>query len=732
MRSPRACGLAAVLLSCVLSAEAPAQSIADAQLLGQFGMRVPSYPGSLGTTIGNAVNPATGEVFVVEAVRVQVFSAAGVFLREWPCPNCRAIGVNPGTGETYVSTNNPHTVLRFSSTGAPLGTWGSAGTGPGQFRFPSGVAVDPDTGNVYVRDTQNARIQQFTASGGFIREFTAPPGIFVAAGSPGGLAFDPVARVLYTTDSFARSVSKFDADGNFLLSWTGALGSGPGQLKWLRGLAVEPASGNVYVCDTDNERISVFTPSGAFVKTFQGPHDLGAGPFHPRDIAIHPATGAKYVNAAYAFRVDRFDANDAFLASFGTRQMEGAFLEHPRGMAVSPVTGDVYLIDSGNSLAKRFSPGGGFKLQWGGSVRIDPGLPGLFGFNADSALTVDPDGNVWNGLTGIHYVDEPLTLFVQRSDPNGANLAAWPRVELTGVKYDDFITAIAVDPVTREVWLADWIFKRVRKYSPTGTPLLSFTAERPSGIAVRDGLVYIAESTLHRILVYSTGGTFVGTFGAPGAGAGQLALVESSGLSLAPDGSLLIADSGNHRIQQFTPSGQFVAQLGNGAGSQPGQFLFPSGTAWSPSGDLLYVLDTINNRVQMYCLTDLATCQNQIDSDADTVPDAFDNCPYVVNASQDDGGRVASPSNPAGAGQDAIGDPCQCGAITPNGIVDADDAALLREQLADPAVAIPAERCSVSGPETCDLRDYAVLARAFAGRNPGVKQLCSAALRVLP
>lgn len=44
---------------------------------------------------------------------------------------------------------------------APVGTIGSAGTGPGQFDDPEGVAVSPTTGDVYVADHGNGRIQVF-------------------------------------------------------------------------------------------------------------------------------------------------------------------------------------------------------------------------------------------------------------------------------------------------------------------------------------------------------------------------------------------------------------------------------------------------------------------------------------------------------------------------------------------------------------------------------------------
>jgi hypothetical protein len=46
-------------------------------------------------------------------------------------------------------------------------TWGTFGTGPGQFNEPYRVAVDA-LGSVYVADQFNYRIQKFTADGSYL------------------------------------------------------------------------------------------------------------------------------------------------------------------------------------------------------------------------------------------------------------------------------------------------------------------------------------------------------------------------------------------------------------------------------------------------------------------------------------------------------------------------------------------------------------------------------------
>lgn len=61
-------------------------------------------------------------------------------------------------------------VLEYSRDGKRIREWGSAGTGPGQFHQPHGIAVDSD-GVVYVADRQNGRLQRFDSTGRFLGEW---------------------------------------------------------------------------------------------------------------------------------------------------------------------------------------------------------------------------------------------------------------------------------------------------------------------------------------------------------------------------------------------------------------------------------------------------------------------------------------------------------------------------------------------------------------------------------
>jgi DNA-binding beta-propeller fold protein YncE len=62
-------------------------------------------------------------------------------------------------------------VHRFSEQGELKSSWGSPGSGPGEFNIPHGIFVDR-RGTVYVADRENDRIQRFTADGAFIEQWT--------------------------------------------------------------------------------------------------------------------------------------------------------------------------------------------------------------------------------------------------------------------------------------------------------------------------------------------------------------------------------------------------------------------------------------------------------------------------------------------------------------------------------------------------------------------------------
>jgi hypothetical protein len=117
---------------------------------------------------------ATGQVTVdclIEAVDGELTGCASAPTAT-PTPTGTTIPLSTTTPTSTspaapTATSTPTPTMTPSSCGTFLTLWGGFGTGPGQFKFPAGVAVDGN-GNVFVVDVENSRIQEFTNGGPFV------------------------------------------------------------------------------------------------------------------------------------------------------------------------------------------------------------------------------------------------------------------------------------------------------------------------------------------------------------------------------------------------------------------------------------------------------------------------------------------------------------------------------------------------------------------------------------
>lgn len=141
------------------------------------------------------------------------------------------------SGELYVADGYGNSsVHRFNAAGEYMGSFGSPGSGPGQFRVPHSVSVSQD-GRVYVADRENNRVQVFTPEGEFLAEWTdfkCPMGVHIDAN-----------QVVYVTDQIPR-VSIYTLDGELLSR--GRTFEGAHQVY-------TDSEGSIYGLDTANQRV---------------------------------------------------------------------------------------------------------------------------------------------------------------------------------------------------------------------------------------------------------------------------------------------------------------------------------------------------------------------------------------------------------------------------------------------------------------------------------------------
>lgn len=124
-----------------------------------------------------------------------------------------------------------------------------------------------------------------------------------------------------------------------------------------------------------------------------------------------------------------------------------------------------------------------------------------------------------------------------------------------------------------------------------------------------DGLIYVADTWNHTVVVLDEHGTVVRQLGQRGA----LTDITDDGISLDSPGlffgprgvavtneRIFVTDTGNERVQVFSMDGTFLAAFG-GFGSEPGLFIEPTGIVIGPDGNV-WVADSGNARLQVFTI----------------------------------------------------------------------------------------------------------------------------------
>jgi predicted membrane-bound mannosyltransferase/DNA-binding beta-propeller fold protein YncE len=273
---------------------------------------------------------------------------------------------------------------------------GQAGTEPGQFNGPRGIAIAPN-GDIYVADSRNHRIQQFDANGQLIRAWGTFSGLDISNAAPGtfnepwGVAVGPDGSV-YVSDTWNHRIQKFSAEGEFITMW-GVFGltDTPGGLYGPRGLTVD-SQGRVYVADTGNKRIVVYDSNGNLFTQF-GSEGFGAGEFYePVDVKID-SNGLAYVTDTWNQRVQVFSSDASgmlfmYLTEWPIAGWYSESLENKPFIAIAP-NGNVYVTDPEGYRVIEFNADGSFVRTWG-----DYGTE-YFAFGLPSGIASDKDGNIW-------------------------------------------------------------------------------------------------------------------------------------------------------------------------------------------------------------------------------------------------------------------------------------------------------------------------------------------------
>jgi DNA-binding beta-propeller fold protein YncE len=166
------------------------------------------------------------------------------------------------------------------------------------------------------------------------------------------------------------------------------------------------------------------------------------------------------------------------------------------------------------------------------------------------------------------------------------------------------------DPGAQSLWIFDEKAQRCRRIQRSKKERLIC----PIAVALgRDGLVYLADSYLAKVLIFDTSGRFR-------AGITHQGFRRPAGVAYdAARDRLYVSDSAAHCVWILTGEGALLGSIGR-RGRENGEFNFPTHLALDKQG-VLYVVDALGFRVQYFTPTPEAAFAGQFGRHGDTSGD---------------------------------------------------------------------------------------------------------------
>jgi DNA-binding beta-propeller fold protein YncE len=383
-----------------------------------------------------------------------------------------------------------------------LGSFGSTGSGPGQFEHPAGVGVAPN-GHVWVVDEKNDRVEQLGSGGEYLGEIGSEGSGAGKFSRPTALAFGPAGR-FWVVDANNQRLQQFDEEGHFVRAFHP---SGEHALADPQGVSVDSA-GDVWVSDTGHSRVEEFSKTGEFLQVVGGGGELA----RPVGSAIDPE-GRFWVADWSDERVAVFDAAGNLVRYVGDRVYPEAIdrwhLLHPDAVAIDP-DGTVLVVDGNMDHVSEYNLDGEYLSQFGYYWN------GPLEFVIPDGIAFDSEGDAWIADAGHNRVDH------------------WsvPRINSIAT-YDG-------------------------SFAGKGEAKL----QQPTDLAIGpDGKVWVADRGTDRVEIFGPHGRFVGQFGSEGSGPGQF--LDPTAITIDTRGNVYVLDSGNRRVEKFNWKHEFKFAFGH-------------------------------------------------------------------------------------------------------------------------------------------------------------------------
>lgn len=495
-------------------------------------------------------------------------------------------------GNMYVVDFFGNKVTKYAADGSVALEFGSEGAGAGSFMGPAGIAVTTD-GNIWVADQLNNRVERFNASGARLASVTGIP-------HPAGMTAVGTTPYVIAEDSAVYAIRNGGAVRVFA-----AQGDDESLIAAGADLAVD-GNGDIYVADRGTGEIpvpgiKVFSGNGQYLRTLgQYPEDMtdvqDGELLSPGGVAV-AADGTVYAMNSGFFR----NQANPFGSGF-----------HARLVAYTPEGGVVNALDYGIDEPGRLNNPQDVAIDGRGQLWIACSAPSV---SADGQMIEWDRGYVQvldssgNAVFAVMKAGSRSIQFVQSVGANGNGFVYVGVQDVRGgfiAVYDEsgnYIRTIASgnvdEPADIEVgsdgtlWVCNQGDGSVVHLTSDGRDIGRFsTPGMPGGLSITaDGNLLVCvwgeSSEVQQVLLYTSRGALVRSFGTAGGGRGPGRLYYPHDAVLLADGLVLVSDSENGRFVAFRPDGTV-------AWATDRTWYIPGRMAWSSNG-LLYMTDGFHN-----------------------------------------------------------------------------------------------------------------------------------------
>ena len=378
----------------------------------------------------------------------------------------RGVEVNEARGLVYVVDAEHSTVVVFNLAGQYQFTFGSEGTGPGQFTGGGRQMAIDDDGNVWVADFGGFEIEKYTWNGTPLLSAPSPaekPAVGFLA-QPRDVAIDKQSGEVWVADAWAQRFQRYSSTGVSMGAWGQRGPGGPFDMNYPRSIAINPANRQIWIANERGHHLQVYnyptsaTASPTYVAQIGqiGSDDTDPGHFRwPVDIEFYqPPTGnmRAIIGDRMAASVKIFDAvtrQEILMIPDGSNN----------GLAVDPATGNIYVMNFSRERIDVYSQDGTLLFQFGSSGNG----PGQFGDTSEGVIS-----------QGILYVSDEKLSRIQAFDLQGNYLGKWGGTYGDGAY--DFRGPVGMDVDAQgRLYIADSGNDRIQVFDPNSAKLQDST-----------------------------------------------------------------------------------------------------------------------------------------------------------------------------------------------------------------------------------------------------------------